>query len=430
MTMRSISRRVYRAILAVSAASMAVMVLTVLLVNEDLERTMLKAEFAQEREFLLMNGSGSEVIISETPNLSVAFVPTGHEPPPGLPEMFRGLPDGYAAELERGDETYLVTVDAVRGGLLYVAKNITLFEEREALFDIALLVMTMVIIGLSLLLAVLSSRRIVRPLTLLSERISRIPVGPNMPRMETDYSDAELHSIAMTFNRFLDELESYVRREQSLISLASHELRTPIAVMSGALDILEQRDRLHPGDRATLQRVRRSCDEMKDNVDVLLKLARRDSGQTREPVDLPVAVQRVIDDLKASHDTRDRVSLDVRQSLSVVTDPVMVHMLLRNLVQNAVQHTKSAIRVTISSTAIDIEDHGPGLNAEQQDILQGRRKLPTDGSALSGLGLYIVTLMTERLGWTLQLSKTDDHGTRVRLRPSRRGERLDPASPP
>ena len=56
MTMRSISRRVYRAILAVSAASMAVMVLTVLLVNEDLERTMLKAEFAQEREFLLMNG--------------------------------------------------------------------------------------------------------------------------------------------------------------------------------------------------------------------------------------------------------------------------------------------------------------------------------------------------------------------------------------
>src|SRR3546814_12735577 len=88
--------------------------------------------------------------------------------------------------------------------------------------------MAVVIIAFSLLLAVLSSRRIVIPLKLLSDRISRTPVGSSMPRMETDYMDAELHTIAMTFNRFLEELESYVRREQSLLNLASHELRTQI----------------------------------------------------------------------------------------------------------------------------------------------------------------------------------------------------------
>src|SRR5690606_1882219 len=121
--------------------------------------------------------------------------------------------------------------------------------------------MALVIIAFSLLLAVLSSRRIVKPLRLLSDRISRTPVGTSMPRMETDYADAELHSIAMTFNRFLDELESHVRREQSLLSLASHELRTPIAVMSGALDILESRNQLSSNDQATLARVRRACDE-------------------------------------------------------------------------------------------------------------------------------------------------------------------------
>src|SRR5690606_5879190 len=181
-----------------------------------------------------------------------------------------------SAEIELAGQTYLARVETVETGVLYVAKNITHFEKREALFQIALLVMTLVIVAFSLLLAVLSSRRIVRPLKLLSERISGTPVGPAMPRMETDYLDAELHSIAMTFNRFLDELESYVQREQSLLRLASHELRTPIAVMSGALDILESRDQLNPNDRTTLGRIRKACDEMGDNVNILLQLARRE----------------------------------------------------------------------------------------------------------------------------------------------------------
>lgn len=418
MTSRSISRRVYRAILAVSIVCMAVMVLTVFLVNEDLERTMLDVEFAQEREFLLMNSSGRDVLVWDTPSLTVAFVPAGQPIPANMPLLFHGLPDTYAAETTIEGQTYLMTVDTAETGRLYVAKNITHFEEREALFGIALIVMTLVIVAFSLLLAVLSSRRIVRPLQLLSERISRTPVGAHMPRMETDYSDAELHSIAMTFNRFLDELESYVRREQSLLSLASHELRTPIAVMSGALDILELRGQLHPNDRATVERARRACDEMRDNVDILLKLARRESGRhATETVDLRLAAQRVIDDLAFGHDMKNRVVLDAQAELTTAADPVMVHMLLRNLIQNAVQHTSSDIRVTISRNSIDIDDSGPGLSAEQQRILRGEHRIPTDGSTLSGLGLYIVTLMAERLGWKLHLTTHDHNGTRIRLVP-------------
>ena len=424
MTAKSISRRVYRAILAVSAASMVVMVTTVLLVNEDLERTMLDVEFAQERDFILMNNTGDSVLVWDTPNLAVVFIPEGKPPPAAMPRVFRGLPPQYSAEIKAGSETFLVSVDTVRAGQartgrLYVAKNITHFEHREAVFQVALIIMAMIIIAFSLLLAVLSSRRIVRPLQSLSDRISRIPVGPHMPRMEIDYVDAELRSIAMTFNRFLDELESYVRREQSLLSLASHELRTPIAVMSGALDILESRGQLHLNDQATLKRVRRSCDEMRDNVNILLKLARREPGsQGQEILDLRPAVQQVIDDLKVSHHVGDRIILDARCPLKVCADPAMIHMLLRNLVQNAVQHTKSDIKVTITGSAIEIEDQGSGLGPDQQAILRGEKRIASDGSTRSGLGLYIVTLMAERLGWRLDIAQTDQSGTRVRLTPT------------
>lgn len=236
--------------------------------------------------------------------------------------------------------------------------------------------------------------------------------------METDYADAELHSIAMTFNRFLDELESYVQREQSLLSLASHELRTPIAVMSGAIDILEQRNQLTPNDQATLGRVRRSCDEMRDNVSILLKLARRASAdQNQEVFDVDLVAQEVIEDLKISHHAGERVTLDAQSPLTINTDPIMVRMLLRNLIQNAVQHTQSDIRVTISENAIAIEDQGSGLTAEQQAILRGERKIVSDGSTLTGLGLYIVTLMTERLGWQLDITQNDNNGTRILLNP-------------
>ncbi|NYT58771.1 HAMP domain-containing histidine kinase [Alcaligenaceae bacterium] len=417
MKPKSISRRVYRTILTVSLISMIAMVMTVLLVNEDLEHTMLDVEFAQERDFILMNATAEDVLVWDTPNLAIVFVPTGKPRPAVLPQVFRGLPDHHSAEVTLGDQTYLVATDTVETGLLYVAKNITHFEDREALFQIALLVMTLVIVALSLLLAVLSSRRIVRPLKLLSERISGTPVGPSMPRMETDYTDAELHSIAMTFNRFLDELEAYVRREQSLLSLASHELRTPIAVMSGALDILEQRDQLTPNDRATLQRVRRACDEMRDNVNILLKLARREPDtQAQEMLDMQVAARQVIDDLKISHTAGERITLNVQSPFTAQTDPVMVRLLLRNLIQNALQHTQGPIRVTVTQDMIRIEDQGSGLDSEQQAILQGQKKFTPDNTSLHGLGLYIVTLMAERLGWQLNITQTDSNGTSIQLR--------------
>lgn len=418
MKLRSIARRVYRAILTVSVVATLAMVVTVLLVNEDLEHTMLDVEFAQERDFILMNHTGDEAFIWDTPELAVVFAPSEDVHPTVLPEVFRGLPQNYSAEIERGDETYLVTVESVSGGVLYIAKNITHFEKREALFGLALIIIAVVILAFSLMLAVFSSRRIVRPLKRLSERISRIPVGPNMPRMESDYSDSELHSIALTFNRFLDELESYVRREQSLLNLASHELRTPIAVMSGALEIIESRDQLSEKDRATLLRLRRSCDEMRDNVNILLKLARRKSeDRVHEIIEVSPIARQVISDLKFSLKGADRVNLNVVSELRVNADPAIVGMLLRNIIQNAVQHTKRDIQVAVSERFVEIEDRGTGLSADQQAILMRQKSLSNDGSALSGLGLYIVTLMAERLDWLLEITQTNENGTKIRLSP-------------
>src|SRR3546814_18989105 len=103
---------------------MAAIIITVLLVNEDLAHTMLDVEFAQARYFILANYTGEYVLVWDTPNLALVFIPTGKPRPAVMPQIFRGLPNQHLAEIELDGKTYLVAVDTVDTGTLYVAKDI------------------------------------------------------------------------------------------------------------------------------------------------------------------------------------------------------------------------------------------------------------------------------------------------------------------
>lgn len=414
--MKSIGQRISRAMLAISLAGMTAMLLIVLLVNEDLENTMLQAELQEQREVFLALKPGAMPLVWESSSLSVAHLPKSAPLPANMPAIFAKLPINYSGELKLDGKTFLVRVDASASSVFYIAKDITHFEERETLFQIALGAVIIILTGLSLLLAALSSRRIVIPLRHLSNQISHIPIGTHMPRIPLDYQDSELHAIAQTFNRFLDELESFVKREQSLLNLASHELRTPIAVISGALDVLEQRQQLTAQDLATVTRIRSACTEMDANVGMLLTLARRDPGQDKQqPVALLSAVELVLENLEASHQANARITVNAHQPATVMADPNLVSMLLRNLIQNALLHTPHAIRIGLHDDIIEIADQGAGLNNNQLAILTGQQRIAQSGSPLTGLGLYIVTLMCERLHWRLHVMQSSDLGTVIQL---------------
>ncbi len=414
--MKSIGRRISRAMLAISLASMAVMLIVVLMVNEDLENTMLQAELQEQRDIFLALKPDAAPLVWETTNLSVAHLPKNAPLPANMPAIFANLPINYSGELKHDGRTFLVRIDPGVSGVFYVAKDITHFEERETLFQMTLGVVIIVLTGLALLLAALSSRRIVIPLRRLSYQISDTPVGAHMPRIPLDYQDSELHAIAHTFNRFLDELESFVKREQSLLNLASHELRTPIAVISGALDVLEQRRQLAANDQATVARIRSACTEMEANVAMLLTLARRDPKQDKQqPVALLAAVHLALDNLDISHQAASRVTVSAHHPATVMADSVIVGMLLRNLIQNALLHTPHAIQVRLTGDVIEIADQGAGLNEDQLAILAGQQRLAQSGSPLTGLGLYIVTLMCERLRWRLDVVQSTNSGTIIQL---------------
>ncbi|MCP5162929.1 MAG: HAMP domain-containing histidine kinase [Hahellaceae bacterium] len=413
--MASITRRVYRTSFLLSLSAILVMVLAVVSANEDLENTMLNLDFAAQRDFIIGQHKPDQQLYWHTANLVAIYVPGSMQKDYPFPPMFQGLEAPYAGEWDENDRSYLINVERTQQGRLYLARDITLFEARESLFFWVMIAVSGVIIGVSFLLAIFSGRRLTLPLKELSDHIRQTPVGQSMPRLNLNFKDTELQVIAQTFNQFLIEMERFVKRESSLVNLASHELRTPITVILGAIEVMEQRNLLSSKDKETLLRIRRSADEMQSNISTLLKLSRREEGAVvSSTLSLPGILEEVLEDLGETYDVYQRIEMTQVLDEKVFADPVLVKMLLRNVIQNALQHTRMEIQIAIGHGVIAISDQGAGLNLVQQATLSGSR--PAPGShGVGGLGLFIVTLICERLSWQLAVRDRTGGGTQILL---------------
>jgi signal transduction histidine kinase len=413
--MASIARRVYRTSFLLSSVAIIVMVVAVMLVNEDLEQTMLSLDFASHRDFLLGQNATDEPLHWHTANLTAIYLPKKEIEKTPLPPMFTELPADYAGEWAEDGKDYLINVEDTDTGRLYMARDITFFEAREELFVWVLIVVSGIMLALNFLLAVVSSRRLVRPLVTLSDRIRATPVGPKMPHLKLDLQDEELVAIANTFNQFLEELERYVKREYSLINLASHELRTPISVILGAAEVLESRSSLVKKDAETLARIKRAAEEMQINITTMLKLARREENTfVSSTIALPALLEAVIEELAQTYPVYQRVELTRVLEETVFSDPVLVKILIRNVLQNALQHTNQEILIEVANGRFTVSDNGQGLSAAQQAKLNGEINFDAQ-RPLSGLGLYIVTLICEKLRWSLSVYTNEKGGTTIEI---------------
>ncbi|WP_038369206.1 HAMP domain-containing sensor histidine kinase [Brackiella oedipodis] len=418
MKPKSIAHQIYLAILGVTILCLAVMVITVYVVNEDLEETMLVQGFDNEKHFYLNHFANHGEYVWESETLAMAFVPHGFEHKIHIPAIFEGLEPEQRLERHQGQQTFLVVAEPTDQGIFYLAKNSTPFEHRVDMFNRILLLLSVALALVSILLAWLCSKRLVRPLQHLAEQISQTGAAANMPRLNTNYKDTELRRIADSFNQFLEQLEEFVARENMLLGFAGHELRTPIAVMSGALDVIEARDNLAANDRITLQRVRNACNEMQDNVNVLLTMARNKAAlKQQEQIDITALIHTISEDLQSQNaDISTRLIVNTHAPMHVESNQTLIQMLLRNLLQNALNHTPGHIFVQIHQDYLDIEDEGHGLSPQQRQMLQSNR-LQLGQRGTTGLGLYIVTLLLEKLHWRLTVLNSDQQGTQLRLIP-------------
>ncbi len=396
----TIGRRIYRALFINSSVVLAAVILIMWLGQEDLEATLLALDFQENVQFLRQHNPAQAPKAWQTAHLTAFYLPDS-APAGEIPDIFQGVPVPFAGEIERGGKTYRVDARREDGGVYYLARDISSFERRESLFYLLLGGLALGATLLNFTLSIFASRRLVRPLRQLSAQIRWSAPGPDMARIHGAFPDRELAEIAAAVNQFIDEIESFVRRERMLLGLASHELRTPTAVIAGAVQVLENRGELNARDGRTLLRIKRAAGEMEENISSLLTLVRQTpQAKTGEAFALVPLLRQTIADMAASYPAiAERLQTEWRApALNLPGDPTLVRILVRNLLANALQHTPGPVQLIQTEHHLDICDQGGGLPEAARQFLRGATERPE----FAGLGLFIAKLVCEQLHWRLE----------------------------
>jgi signal transduction histidine kinase len=269
---------------------------------------------------------------------------------------------------------------------------------------------------LASLLAWVIAGRVLAPLRLLRDTARSITESDLTQRIPVR-GDDELADLARTFNEMLDRLEEAFASQKAFISDAGHELRTPITIIRGHLDVMGE----DPQERReTLELVADELDRMSRLVNDLLLLAKASRPDFLQPetVELDELTRELY--AKASALAERDWRLAGVATGRIVADRQRLTQAVMNLSQNAVTHTQAGDAVELGSelrngsVRLWVKDTGPGVpEPEQARIFERFVRLDrAPGGEGSGLGLAITRAVAEAHGGRVELDSRPGDGAR------------------
>jgi signal transduction histidine kinase len=327
-------------------------------------------------------------------------------PPPRTAAIFR---DGPVAGVE-GTTRLIIDPTRASGQPAFAIAGASLSDRDDSLGDL----LTLLVIGgaAALALASLAGYRLaagaLRPVESMRRRaaeISHLGSGRRLP--VPDRSD-EIGRLGTTLNEMLARLDAAIERERLFIADASHELRSPLTILRGELELARAEGRSADELRAAVASAADETDRLCRLADDLLLIARSQEGELslrREDVDAAELLERIAARFRAQAVHRGRrVVTAAPPGLVVRGDRTRLEQAVGNLLDNALRHGGGEVRV--SAAAIDgtirlaVADHGPGF----PDAFLGRaferfsRADESRGEAGTGLGLAIVDVIARAHG--------------------------------
>jgi signal transduction histidine kinase len=280
--------------------------------------------------------------------------------------------------------------------------------------------------ALALLVALVSTflllRHLLRTVSTITDTAEEISCGDLDRRINYAGSEDEVGRLALTFDHMIVRIADTLGAQRQLLSDVSHQLRTPLTVARGHLEVLERsgsEDRSEAADTVSLV-----IDELHHAgilVDRLLLLGRALEPDFIElrPLDLRAFMAELFDAAQVLADRR--WSLGALPDVVIHADEPKLRGALLNLLENAVNatHSEDAIHLAANwegEIVLSVADTGCGIPVEQQEAVFERfhRAQPADGRG-SGLGLAIVKAVAEAHGGAVRLTSTPGQGTTISI---------------
>lgn len=254
-------------------------------------------------------------------------------------------------------------------------------------------------------------------------------LNPEMPDAKVHTGDQDLQSLEIAINNLLARMRESHRQQDRFVSDASHELRTPISVIQGYVNML---DRWGKEDEQILdesiEAIKNESENMKNLIEQLLFLARGDSGRNTlhfEDFDLTETVKDVWEE-SIMIDEKHIYQFEGKEQITVNGDMSMIKQSLRILVQNAAKYSKERDGITLKSKIEDgrpcyvVQDEGIGM--AESEVIHVFERFYRAGSARnsaeggSGLGLSIAKWIVDAHGGTIEILSRPEFGTRFTVK--------------
>ena len=308
---------------------------------------------------------------------------------------------------------------AAVGGFVIVGQSLE--DRTESLTHIAaaLLIGGPLAIVLASLLGYVVARASLRPVEAMGREAAALSLDEGDGRLPVPAAQDELRRLAETLNDMLGRLRRSFEREQRFVADASHEIRTPVAVVKLELEgALRSRD-YGPEVREALVAAVEECDRLSQLAEDLLVIARAAGGR------LPVRPERldaasVLEGVRErfvdrAREQRRELSVDAPDGLTMSADPGRLRQALGNLVDNALRHGEADValiaRERDGGVELEVSDRGPGFSPRMRE--RAFERFARDDEARSGGGAG--------LGLSIVRAVVDAHGGEVRIVPGEHG---------
>lgn len=324
------------------------------------------------------------------------------------------LPDGLSTASVAGEEFRVLVRTTASGERIAIAQE-TESRERDARESAWRGVLPLVILIPVLLLVVADLvRKLFRPIATLSEEIDRRD-DQDMAPIDERHLPTEVRSFALAINRLLGRVSRTIESQRRFVADAAHELRSPLAALSLQAERLAATD-MSGQARERLVTLRQGIDRGRNLIDQLLMLASAQSAPQRAQTSVSVhgIYRAVLEDLLP---VAERKHIDIGvdgDDCQIVTNPLDLQALVKNLVDNAVRYTPAGGKVDLlvlrqgDHVALQVRDTGPGIpDAERERVFDAFYRVPGNQEIGSGLGLSIVKAIATRIGLTVRLDFTD-----------------------
>ncbi|WP_341455793.1 sensor histidine kinase [Clostridium peptidivorans] len=278
----------------------------------------------------------------------------------------------------------------------------------------------------SIIVGYMVSKKMLKPIDYITKTAESISINNLKERIEVNGPDDELKRLGNTFNNMIDRLQKFFDRQVQFVSDASHELRTPIAVIQGYANLL---DRWGKDDKEALEKsihaIKLEATNMSNLVEKLLFLARGDSG-TQLIEKKEFRLNELVDDVVRESkliSPNHIISSDKNDTVSIIADYKMLKQMLRIFIENSIKFAPEQSVIDISSeiqgnkVKITVSDMGIGIPKNEIERIFDRfyivDKSRSKEKGGTGLGLSIAKWIVDIHNGAIEVESEEAKYTKI-----------------